>query len=407
MQTKTSGFCRIFLMFLLAVMPLYYGSVDLWVIYPIEATVFLLIFLWFFGMILKGEIHVQRLAPAPYLGMFVLLCLISFIQTDYRWVGRRELLFYMAGVGVYFLAAHHLNRIRYLRLLNRILLILGTTLALIGILQYFKVVAHPWWKGYKLSATYVNKNHFAGYLNLIIPFAVTGAYFGRDLGKRILMFYSLAVMFAALLFTFSRGGWISLLFSSIFLSLTLFGPERKKLKWTLASIFAVPIFILLFADVGVKNIENIWQKGEGDEINLPVRRKIYRSTLAMISDHWVLGTGPGSFAEAFPRYRVAGLDFRVDYAHNDYLQAMAELGLGALPLIVLIAWTSFRAAWRKIHLVTSQTEKGMILASLAGIISILVHSALDFNLHIPANAFLFMVLLGLASAHPISAKECQ
>ncbi len=410
-MSKTNNICRYIILFLVVVTPLYYGSVDWWVTYLIEASVLLAVFLWFMGMIHNRQIHIHRLAPIPYLGLFLLLCLISFWQTDYKWVGRRELLLYLTGIGVYFLASHLFNRISYLQLFNRTLLILGTTLSLVGILQYFGLLAHPWWLSYKLSATYVNKNHFAGYINMIIPFAITRIYFNRDAGKRMLVVYSLVVMFVAMVFTFSRGGWISLLLSSTFLCLTLFEPKKKKLKWAAASFFLVPIAFLLFADVGVRNIENI-SKPEGSyaykrqgEINLPVRRRIYRSTVSMIEDHWVLGCGPGSFATVFPRYRVAGLDFRVDYAHSDYLQIVAELGIAALPLLFMIAWSTMKAGWIKAGSAVSQTEKGTTLAAMAGIIAISTHSALDFNMHIPANAFLFMVLLALASAKPVTKKN--
>ena len=395
MQIKTGNICRFILMFLTVVTPLYYGSVDWWVVYLIVAMVFSAIFLWLFEMIHKGSIHIYRLAPMPYLGLFLLLGLLSVWHSDYKWLGKRELLLYLAGIGVCFLSAHLLNRIRYLRLFNRTLLITATTLSFIGILQY--LLAHP--SGYKLSATFVNKNHFAGYLNMIIPFAITGIYLDKEIGKRIFLIYSLVIMLTAMLFTFSRGGWISLLFITIFLGITLFNPEKKKLKWAAISFFMLPILFLLFVNLGIKNISQPKRK---DEINLPVRRRIYRSTLAMIGDHWVLGTGPGSFAAAFPRYRVAGLDFHVDYAHNDYLQFAAELGLGVLPIILLIIWTSFRAAWGKIRLSNSRTEKGTTIAAMAGILSILVHSAMDFNLHIPCNTYLFMVLLGLAVSPIIS-----
>lgn len=408
---KTNIICRYIILILLVVTPLYYGSVDWWVIYLIEAAVFLTVFLWIWGMIQNRLIHIHRLAPIPYLGLFLLLSLISYWQTDYKWVGRRELLLYLTGIGVYFLATHLFNRVRYLLQLNRTLLILGTTISLVGLLQYFGVLAHPWWLGPKLSATYVNKNHFAGYINMIIPFAITSIYFNREAGKRILVVYSLIVMFSAILLTFSRGGWISLLFSSTFLCLSMFDPKKKKVKWAAVSFFLVPIAFLLFADIGVKNIENI-NRPEGSyaykrqgEINLPVRRRIYRSTVSMIKDHWVLGYGPGSFGTVFPRYRVAGLDFRVDYAHNDYLQIAAELGLASLPLLILIAWSTLKAAWIKVRSASSQTEKGTTLAAMAGIIAIMAHSTLDFNMHIPANAFLFMVLLALASSRPASKMK--
>lgn len=126
------------------------------------------------------------------------------------------------------------------------------------------------------------------------------------------------------------------------------------------------------------------------------RPAIYAATLALWRDFPLLGVGLGNFQEVFPRYQppAAGQDF-YDYTHNDYLQLLAETGLiGFLLLVGCIAGVLRRAAhfWSE---VTSE-QRLWLAGILTGIVAMLLHSLVDFNLHIPANALLFVTLLALS-----------
>ena len=116
----------------------------------------------------------------------------------------------------------------------------------------------------------------------------------------------------------------------------------------------------------------------------------------VIEDHPVFGTGPGSFYVAFPRYRPAGVAGFHDHAHNDYAQFAAESGLLGIALIGAFVAVSLAAAlfaqWRR----RDPLMRGLSFASVMGVTALLIHSAFDFNLQIPANAVLFVVLLALA-----------
>ena len=117
----------------------------------------------------------------------------------------------------------------------------------------------------------------------------------------------------------------------------------------------------------------------------------------------MLGTGPGTFAYAFTQYQPAGLDKHYTTAHNDYLHFISEVGL---PLVAIIAWmvAALHYKGRKKLKNPSRLVRGITLGALAGITAILVHSFGDFNLHIPANAILFVVLAAIVAA-PLSKHE--
>jgi O-antigen ligase len=114
----------------------------------------------------------------------------------------------------------------------------------------------------------------------------------------------------------------------------------------------------------------------------------------MIPDFWIAGTGAGTFAYIFPKYsQFTGLFY--DYAHNDYLQMFVELGIiGCIPLAVLVI-LGLLNAWSLLRRTDSRLLSGIGFASIMGTVSLLIHSSVDFNLQVPANIVLFVMLLAL------------
>jgi O-antigen ligase len=116
-----------------------------------------------------------------------------------------------------------------------------------------------------------------------------------------------------------------------------------------------------------------------------------------------VGTGLGTFAVAFRRYQTTLLNSFVDHAHNDYLEVTTDTGiLGAallfIPIIglvikMILAYAAARSAYRR----------SVLLACIGSAAALLVHTTMDFNLQIPANALLFAVVLGIGSKATYSA----
>jgi O-antigen ligase len=124
----------------------------------------------------------------------------------------------------------------------------------------------------------------------------------------------------------------------------------------------------------------------------------------MIAAHPFLGTGPGSFATLFPAWQPPGIAARFFEAHNDYLQYIAELGLAAAVIILLIVIILTRIVIRNAaH--SSRQVWGLSLGAGIGILTIVLHSFVDFNLRIPANAMVLAVLFGLLLAN--SDQNCH
>jgi len=91
----------------------------------------------------------------------------------------------------------------------------------------------------------------------------------------------------------------------------------------------------------------------------------------------------------------------VNEAHNDYLQLLSEMGLLGLGTMIWFLTILFRRIPHKIRQWPSNVSGAATVACTLGISGILVHSLIDFNLQIPANAALFYVFCTIAAAPPL------
>ena len=303
------------------------------------------------------------------------------------------------------------------------LLAIGVLEAFYGLIQYLTGWQQIFFYVKKFylqdaTGTYINRNHFAGLLEMILPFAVVMALQkvwtlrrkvpdepGRT--KKILSstefpilalwIFVAAVLFAALVFSRSRMGIISALVSLIAI-LGLAGTSRLPTRTRIATgtlflLGIVGLSVWIGSDPVITRFETL-----GDQYSHPGqdRLSIWRDTLHLIRREPFLGSGFGTFAVVYPSVQTAFLNHLVDYAHCDYLQIAAELGVpGGILLFGAIFWI-LGLTVRHSSTACGEHDKAISLACLGSITAILLHSLADFNLYIPANALVFAVVLALA-----------
>ena len=116
----------------------------------------------------------------------------------------------------------------------------------------------------------------------------------------------------------------------------------------------------------------------------------------------IAGWGLRSFPVVYPQFRSFYTTFFVNEAHNDYLQLLVEMGLLGFGVMVWFLIVVFRRALSKIKNWASDVSGAVTLACILGCTGILIHSTVDFNLQIPANAALFYVICSIAAADPLT-----
>jgi O-antigen ligase len=306
------------------------------------------------------------------------------------------------------------------------LLALGTFEACYGLFQYLtgwqQIFSYV--KTYDREAatgTYINRDHYAGFLTMLLPFAFTLACHQfeeirgsqRDPSKRVRSFLShpeshklflwlfvATILVVALVFSQSRMGIISAGVATL-LVITLISTSgwRKRSTLLLAALFfcaALGVIAWIGPEPVITRFEALGQEYAPGGEN---RWAIWQDTLKLVRQHPWFGTGLGTFSLAYPSVQTAFPNSIVDHAHNDYVEFASELGL---PAGLLLLTGFFYGLLQVIHRVRTgevQSDQAVVFGCFGGLVAISLHSLTDFNLHIPANGLVFAVVLGMAYAN--------
>lgn len=374
--------------------PLARGAVRMWSMTIVMLIELILIFAWLWKANNSDRYEFKKTAIDVPLAVFALLAAVSFIFSVYKHDSFYALLRLLGYIGIYYLVVNEFDHAmrRYVMMLA---VCIGTALSIYGLLQYFGIFSHDWWVPKEfLSATYVNHNHFAGYLELAMPLAI-GLLMGpagQAQGRRFILIAALAVMAGAFILTQSRGAWLSLVASFLIMAAVLI--KRKKINiQAIFMVFLVVIiavsFIYFGRDIITSRIDSV-AIAQGEEASFATRIKIWQGTIDLIRANPIIGVGIGDFIWAFPRYRPEGLNVQANFAHNDYLETAAEMGI---PALFVMLWLLVSIIATAIKRCDSDPVK---IGCVMGLLSLSLHGLVDFNFHIPANMLLFTICAAIA-----------
>ena len=206
-----------------------------------------------------------------------------------------------------------------------------------------------------------------------------------------------AVPIAALVLCGSRGGIVWLAFATLLLIFVLRRQNiriRQLLAFASLIILCGSLVFWLGASATMQRFGTLTVSG----ISRDQRVSMDRDTWRIFRDHYSTGTGLGTLETVFPQYETSYTGRVVDHAHNDYLELLAETGVigGFLGLVFIVLL--FRQGLANLNSRECQSDRAFYAGALAACSALLVHSFVDFNLHVPANALLFLLLATLASA---------
>jgi O-antigen ligase len=397
---------RIGLFVIVAFAVLSHGAVEPWargVLECLSGVLLILWALWFFYADDAAEIVLpQLLFPLAALALAVSIQW-AFRLTASRFSTRTELLLLLSMMILLFLAAQAFRTLSDWRTFAWFTMILAFFVAGLGILQHLTFNGKLYWfremrYGGIPFGPFANRNHFAGFVELVLPMSLVPLLLGRVRRDRLVIVGILAVIpLSALLLSASRGGIISFAAELAFLVLVVL-LRRSGGRHLYAG---GAVLLLAFATVswlGVNQILARFSSLQTLEVTQSKRASMRHGTWKLFLDHPVLGSGLGTLQQVYPPYETLYDGKIVNHAHNDYLEALAETGwVGGL----CCAWFLGVVAIRGLRFLQSEGNSFANTLRLCGwtaCCGLLVHSLVDFNLHIPANLllFLFMSLLGTA-----------
>jgi len=251
-----------------------------------------------------------------------------------------------------------------------------------------------------VTGTYINRNHFAGLMNMCIPVSIglfVSGITSRVKARRFLFLYFLfagiIVMVLGLIFSMSRMAHLSLAAAVLFVLLLMAATKTRHAALPIVLALVLGLGCLWGMWKGLAPVEERWQT---IETSYEDRFLVWQTTFTLIKHFPLTGTGLGTYELAYPPYKPQKFGAMImDHAHNDYLEFLSEVGLiGFIPWLaffLLFLASSVRA------LLTRRSRYSIFLGAsgLAAIVALLVHSLADFNLQIPANAMLLFLIMGL------------
>jgi O-antigen ligase len=397
---------------LLLLAPLAFGAVEPWSIFALETCSMLLLAVWAYRQWVNQELSVvDNVLYRPMLAFFVLVLLQWVIGTTaYRYVTYSRLLLYAAYGMLAFVTTQSLRRSSHFELMANSFTVYGAVVAALAILQGMAPNGKIFWiwaseQGGAIYGPYVNHNHYAGLMEMLTPFPLVLAATRFTEGNRKIVVAGVAALMAASIFlSGSRGGMAAFVAQMLVLSVLL--VRRREGNWKqplmLGAFLALVIGFLVWMGGNelTRRLVSIHSEAR-EEINGGIRLSIDRDGLRMMLKKPFLGWGLGTFPVVYPEFRSFYTTFFVNEAHNDYLQLLVETGLAGFSIAVWFLVMLFRRAAGKLENWTETATGAVTMAALLGCVGVLVHSFLDFNLQIPANAALFYVLCAIAAAAPI------
>jgi O-antigen ligase len=402
---------------LLLLGPLAFGAVEPWSIFVLEAGAALLFAAWMYQQYLSPQLQVVSnplfFPMLAFAGLVLLQLLLRRSAYSYETISRAQL--YLAYGLLCFLAVQSLRRTRDLARLAAIFSIYGFAVALFAVAQSLSSNGKLYWLrtprfGGWIYGPYVNHNHYAGLMELLLPIPVVLLISRRVRpGPKLLLTFVALLMASTIFLSGSRGGMFAFVVQAAWLALYL-GTRRKSPRTALA----LGAFVLLLGAAllwlgGSTLAERLatFHSEAKTEITSGVRTTINRDGLRMFGERPLLGWGLGTFPTVYPQFRSFYTNLFVNEAHNDYLQLLVEMGvLGAL-IVFWFLLRTFLGGLQKLRGETMGINGGLALATLLGCAGILVHSFVDFNLQIPANAALFYVFATLAASQPLAEPGRQ
>ncbi len=263
------------------------------------------------------------------------------------------------------------------------------------------------------TGTFINRNHLAGYLEMCLSVGIglliaqlgkgsssdhwrqrIRTLFNWILSKKMRLRLYLVFMVIALVMTRSRMGntafFASLMIAGI-IALILSRHANRATVILLVSLIIIDIFI-----VGTWfGLEKVKQRIEQTTFASETRDEVDIDTLPYWQNYFWIGSGLGTFYTVFPRYRGADLQKYYEHAHNDYLEFAVETGIVGLILLGLFIFLTLRVVLIAQYRRHNALSRGIAFSVTMAIIALLIHSTVDFNLQIPANAATFMLILAL------------
>jgi len=393
------GLCILLIFAVLA-----FGAVEEWSTFAFEVGAAVLFLMWAGKQSVSRRVTLAKnpLYP-PALFFFVLiLAQIALGRSAYGYMTKYETLQYVSYGIVLLIAVECVREEDARKKFALVLIVFGASYAFFALAQELTSNGKIFWIrtphfGGSIYGSYVNHAHYAGLMEMLVPFpsVVAMSHLVRG-GKRALVAFCAVLMASTVFLCGSRGGMIAFVLEMVlFAALTLLQRRNPRVALGLVAGCVLVLFFLVLLGKGQV-------LGRLGDLAPGIRLDITGDCLRMFTHRPVLGWGLGTFPIVYPGYRSFYTNLFVNQAHNDYAQLLVETGLLGFGLMLWFLIRLYQYGLPTSRRWEFKWDGAVSLAALLGCTGLLLHSFVDFNLQIPANAAMFYVLCGLAATRPLA-----
>ena len=385
---------------LLILAVLAFGAVEDWSIFLFEIGAAVLGLVWISKQLASGQLHILKnpLYLPACLFFMVVLAQIVFGISAYPYVTKYAALQYVSYGIVLWIASNCVRGREQRKAFALIMIVFGASYALFALTQDLTSnsklfwVRSPRFPG-SIFGSYVNRNHYAGLMEMLapIPLAVS---FSRLLPgvQRVLIGFCGILMASTIFLCGSRGGMIAFTLEVVLLGALLLSSHRRAAVMLAYAAVCIGVLVFIFLSNNGRGLARIGDLSPG------IRPQIVRDSVAMFSKKPVWGWGLDTFPTVYPQYRSFYTNLFINEAHNDYVQLLVETGIIGFSLMVWFLIAVYRQGLAALRHWKDHWDRTISLAALIGLTGIVIHSFVDFNLHITANAAFFYALCALAAS---------
>lgn len=352
-------------------------------------------------------------SSALFFGYVLARALLS--PVDY--IAREDIYSVLGGLLVYLFVACIFTDAKQRMMLISFLLTLALVHVFIGALQFrdgnnFMPIGflQRYDYGRRASGFYVCPNHLAGLLEVLGIFGLSMVCWSRwPTWAKLLIAYAAGICYLGVALTASRGGYLSSITSLLtftVLSLMILRHASTRLFWRIGGmalvavvlIGATTVFLIQKSDFLIGRAQNIFDKTN-------MRIDLWHAAVQQWKLQPLVGTGSGTYLYYGRMFRTERMQLDPVHVHNDYLHLLAEYGaVGVIFFLIFFAahlrngWKDFQRLGPKRVAVSHRLfSNGLALnlGAIAAVSAYVVHSTVDFNLHIPANVLLLAFVFGI------------
>ena len=351
---------------------------------------------------------------------FLIYVCVRYFHSDVEYLARLEMMRVMVYAILFLAILNNLHRQETTQIITFTLLFLAMVISFYAFYQFLTGSDRVWTllKRYprRGSGTFLSPNSLGGFLEMLLPLGLAYTLTARlkPVNKIVFGYVALAIL-AGIGVTVSKGAWLATSLSLAVFFSVLFINRRYRIPALVVALLLVGGCLLVFPRNDFFQLRLKQMFTQGGNVNDELRYSVWRPALRMWEENRWWGVGPGHFSARFRAYRPESIQMNPEYAHNDYLNTLADYGTVGTALVaaawILFAfgiyktWSSVRLSSGHIGGKSGSNKFAFVFGASIGLLAILLHSVVDFNMHIPANAILAVTLMALVSSHLRFATE--